>query len=91
MSAFHRVDDVRAMPARRFINFTLRLAAYKGIIRALAEADAHESGGHAQTAPTPARSGGDIRSNRTVESDATTLRTDPALAGMIEVKGGQNA
>ena len=95
MSAFHRIDDVRAMPAQRFINFALRLVAYKGIIRALAEAEQHEqsqSGTSRATASTTRRPamGGDIRQNREVASDATTLMTDPAFAGMFE-KGGASA
>lgn len=91
MSAFHRVDDVRTMPALRFINFAIRLSAYKGVIRALAEKEAHdEQSGRRPARARPARpsSGGDIRQNRVVPSDAATLRTDAAFAGMIEVKGG---
>lgn len=90
MSAFHRVDDIRTMPALRFINFAIRLSAYKGVIRALAEKEAHdEQSGRRPARGRPARQyGGDIRQNRVVASDAATLRTDAAFAGMIEVKGG---
>lgn len=92
MSAFHRIDDVRTVPALRFINLALRLFAYKGIVRALAEKDAHdEQTGElpADVRPRPTSAPGDsrdIRQNRTIPSDAATLRTDPALAGMIEVR-----
>jgi hypothetical protein len=94
MSAFHRIDDLRSMPARRLIDFALRLPAYKGILRALIEADAHEEtktsvqGASAAPAAPASRPGysADIRQNRTVPSDAATLLTDPALAGMFERK-----
>jgi hypothetical protein len=84
MSAFHRVDDVRAMPALRFINFAMRLVAYKGIVRALAETEKAESA-TPQSAPRAAARGGTPR-DRVVPSDAYTLTTDPAFAGQIEVR-----
>jgi hypothetical protein len=98
MSAFHRVDDLRAMPARRLIDFALRLGAYKGIIRTLIEASQRDGNAEvaaSATAPAAARrptTGGDIRQNRTVDSDAHTLLTDPAFAGMFEpMKGAPDA
>jgi len=38
-SVFHRVDDVSAMPARRFFSLAVRLVAYKGVLRARIEAE----------------------------------------------------
>lgn len=47
MSALHRVDDIRRMPARRFFTFAERLAAYQGAVRAalLAIRDQHAGPG----------------------------------------------
>lgn len=85
MSAFHRIDDVYAMPAPRFINLAVRLFAYKGIIRALYEAEQHREQQEQLPASvrsrTPSRAG-----NRNVPSDAATLATDPAFAGQFETK-----
>lgn len=94
MSAFHRVDDIRTMPALRLVNFALRLPAYKGVLRALVEAEAlaeskadlpEPARGRPTSSPLP---GGDVRRNRELPSDAATLMTDPAFAGLFE-KGGQ--
>jgi hypothetical protein len=84
MSAFHRIDDVRTMPALRFINFALRLVAYKGIVRALVEQAEHEKASVDQT--PPASRGGSTSRDRAVESSPANLRHDPALAGLIEVR-----
>lgn len=89
MSAFHRVDDIAAMPARRLVNLALRLAAYKGVIRALAEREQYEEqAGNLPAQARPASGAGGMRQNRTVASDPETLRTEPAFAGQIEVKKG---
>lgn len=88
MSVFHRVDDVEAMPARRFIDFALRLPAYKGVIRALAEdaaRDEHE--GRAPSAPATGSRAASSTAGKTIASDLDTLRTDPAFAGMADLKG----
>jgi hypothetical protein len=92
MSAFHRIDDVRAMPAPRFITFALRLFAYKGILRALVEAEQiREARGETVAQPTrasaPPTTGGDIRQNRVIDSTEANLMTDPAFKGLFE-KGG---
>lgn len=88
MSAFHRIDEVQAMPAGRFINFAVRLFAYKGIVRALAEAEQYREreGQLPAAARRSAPQGADLTRNRTIPSDAATLRTDPALVGQIETK-----
>lgn len=93
MSAFHRIDDVRAMPAPRFINLALRLVAYKGVVRMLIERAQHDAqtNGTPAAAPHAAMSSGDIRQNRTIPSDAATLTTDPALAGLFEQKAATDA
>ena len=33
MSAFHRVDDIEAMPAARFFELAYRLPAYQGVLQ----------------------------------------------------------
>lgn len=81
------------MPAQRFIDFALRLPAYKGVLRALIEAERYEAENESSPSsnwetPAPRGAGRDgLNRNRTVPSDAHTLLTDPALAGFIEVKG----
>jgi hypothetical protein len=42
LSAIHRIDDMWAMEAGRFFRFAHRLPAYKGAMRAIAEAQAME-------------------------------------------------
>lgn len=91
MSAFHRVDEVRDMPAAKLVNFAIRLFGYKGIIRALAEAEQHREreGGLPAAArrSAPQRAAGvDLTRDRVVPSDAATLMSDPAFAGQIERK-----
>ncbi len=39
MSAFHRIDDIYSMEAARFFRLATRLPAYKGVMRALMEAE----------------------------------------------------
>lgn len=41
MSAVHRIEDMNAMPARKFFTFCKHLVAYKGALRMRAEKD-HE-------------------------------------------------
>jgi hypothetical protein len=50
LSAFHRVDDMDAMPARRFLVLAGRLVHYGGALQAAVKAEAEE----AQNAPVPA-------------------------------------
>lgn len=42
MSAIHRIDDMWSMEAGRFFRMALRLPAYKGVMRAVAETELHE-------------------------------------------------
>lgn len=74
-SVFHRVDDVRAMPARRFIDQAFRLSAYQGLLGALA-AQEQEDG------PSSAPRGD--RGPRRVESSPAVLTSDPVLADLGE-------
>lgn len=46
MSVFHRIDDIEAMPALRFIAFVERLAHYEGALR-------HEALARIQASDTP--------------------------------------
>lgn len=93
MSAFHRIDDIGTMPAQRLIDFALRLFAYKGVVRMLAEAEHYEEthpdlGGRSPSRATSAQAGPtDLSRNRVVEATRETMLTDPAFAGMVEVKG----
>lgn len=43
LSAFHRVDDIREMPARKFFLFANRCIAYKGALRYTAEKESEDS------------------------------------------------
>lgn len=83
MSVFHRIDDVRAMPARLFIDRALRLTAYKGVMRALAEAEQDED-----TGAPDAHAGRDGSGVRHVESSAVNLVTDPGFGGAFDVRQG---
>lgn len=85
MSVFHRIDDVRSMPARQFIDLALRLAAYKGVLRLIVEQEARESE-NSPNAPLGARRDGNGK--RQVSSDRATLTSDPGLGGMFEVRKG---
>lgn len=89
MSVFHRIDDIRSMPAPRFVSFALRLPAYKGVLRALFEAERaeEEAGNMPASARQSSRPSNDIRQNRVVPSDERTLTTDPAFVGFFEKKG----
>lgn len=49
-SVFHRVDDMRQMPARRFLVLADRLVHYEGAFRAVVKAEAEA----AANAPVPA-------------------------------------
>lgn len=71
-SVFHRVDDVRTLPAQRFIDQAFRLSAYQGVIGALA-ADEQQEGHGSPSTPAPT-------GPRAVESTPVALVTDPVLA-----------
>lgn len=53
MSVFHRVDDIRAMPAARFFQLAYRLDAYRGVMRERAIAWQHEHGDEQPPRPVP--------------------------------------
>ena len=85
MSVFHRIDDIRAMPAQRLIDFALRLFAYKGVVRALAEAEHYEQeyGSQASSSSTTQAAASAGR-NRVVASDSASLASE--FGGIIETK-----
>lgn len=84
MSAFHRVDDIWSMPARKFFPFAFRLAAYQGVM----QARAIEAEREAQPAPPP-RSQGDWPApaasgqRREVPATKVALQNDPVFGGLI--------
>lgn len=52
-SVFHRVDDLYAVPSRRFLAWADRLVHYAGALRATAEASGPEAGSQPKPATTP--------------------------------------
>lgn len=55
MSAIHRVDDVRALTARRFFSLAERLPGYDGVIRRRAEVEIEEKRQREAGGTTPVR------------------------------------
>lgn len=83
MSVFHRVDDVRSLPAQLLVDRAVRLGAYRGMMRDRITAEQYEA------QETPSSSVGSTKhdnTRRTVSSDAGTLATDPGLGGMFETR-----
>lgn len=74
-SVFHRVDNIYAMPARRFVQLAVRLPAYQGVMAFRAAEYAER--GHAGR-PAEHR-GSDISED---------IKTDPALAGLVDYGKG---
>jgi hypothetical protein len=79
LSAIHRVDNMWSMPATRFLRLAERLVAYPGVMRARAEMEAAESGGHIPDRGTRPRNG--TYTPQSVTPAAATL--DPVLGSII--------
>lgn len=84
MSVFHRVDDITAMPARRFFKLVVRLSAYEGMMRVRAiEADQESQPAPSSQPqgnwPAPAASG----QRREVPATKAALQNDPVFGGLI--------
>ena len=89
-SVFHRVDYPELLPAQVFIDRAIRLGAYAGALAARLTRE-EQQGGVTPSAPAPGAPAGarrDGSQNRTVNSTAAALATDPGLGGMIEVSKG---
>jgi hypothetical protein len=52
-SVFHRVDDMYAVPTRRFLAWAGRLVNYDGALRAAARSDEPEAGARRSSATMP--------------------------------------
>lgn len=91
MSAFHRIDDVRDMPAQRFIDFVLRLPSYRGVMRELILA-MREDGDLPSTKHHPSASRGrDGQEVTRVPGDLGSIATAPAFEGLVEVSRAEEA
>jgi hypothetical protein len=89
MSVFHRIEDVRAMPAQRFIDLVLRLPAYRGVMRAVLEAAQLEEESEGRSWPSSSSPAGRSDEVRHVPSDnLEALANDPDFAGQLEIQRG---
>lgn len=79
LSAFHRIDDYRALSGPRFFRLVWRLAAYQGVMQARALAEHEREQPAPQSAASPA-----ARPQDTINPGTrTTLMADPAFAGIF--------
>jgi hypothetical protein len=95
MSAFHRIDDVRDMPAQKFIDLVLRLPSYRGVMRELILALREElddgnlpSKKHHPSSPARGRDGQEVTH---VPGDLGSIATAPAFEGLVEVSRAEEA
>jgi hypothetical protein len=85
MSAFHRVDDIEAMPTGRFFAFAARLPAYRGAVRFRFEQVAD------QLTPEPPRAGGVRHAPATAgatEVPSTPVALTALVPGVVDFAGG---
>lgn len=93
MSAIHRVDEIREMPARKFFPMAWRLPAYRGVMRERALASQRAAEPQEQARPPSARQPAYAptaypqRERRLVPATKTALSHDPAFAGIFSFGG----
>lgn len=83
LSAFHRIDEPRDLPAQRFIDLAVRLPAYRGIVRARIEAEEAEKVQTDQTSG-PAPSTRHAGAQRRAEGEVSTSEFLLAAGGDVE-------
>jgi len=89
MSAFHRVDDIEAMPAARFFELAYRLPAYQGVLQLRIRAmTAGGDGGTAAAARHGAQQGAargrvSVTERDNVPVTRAVVASDPTLGGIF--------
>ena len=89
MSAIHRVDDIRSVPAARFFRLAHRLTAYRGVMRERALAAQREEPQRQAPRPprqAPAPAQAQARQGpgyREVPGTRTALQNDAAFKGIF--------
>jgi hypothetical protein len=79
-SAFHRVDDIYLMSSARFFILANRLPAYQGVLAARVMQEQEDQ------KPAPRAGTGETR--RVLDASHESIRSDPALAGIVAFGGG---
>lgn len=91
MSAFHRVDDVYAMPGPRFFRLAWRLPCYRGVMRERVLAGQREDGaGRASPRPVQpeqSQAAAPESGREPVPATKAVIRSDPRLNGIFSFSG----